>query len=157
MVGTSALLACNQFTRPGPSALVVLCYAAALVLISFTFRAIPMGIVYAIWSGIGMVMIVAVGWLGFGQRLDQPALVGIVLILAGVVVLNPLLHHADPWGLAADAGQSAALSSDRPRAIRSAPGEAGLAERDAAEAVLGVAGLPAAHGAVEAAGDLVVG
>ena len=98
VVGTSALLACNQFTRPGPSALVVLCYSAALVLISFTFRAIPMGIVYAIWSGIGMVMIVAVGWLGFGQRLDQPALVGIVLILAGVVVLNlysTTLTHGD--------------------------------------------------------------
>lgn len=88
VAGTSALLACNQFSRLVPSALVVLCYSAALVLISFTFRAIPMGIVYAIWSGIGMVMIVAVGWLGFGQRLDQPALLGILLILAGVVVLN---------------------------------------------------------------------
>jgi small multidrug resistance pump len=88
VIGTSALLASHQFSRPGPSALVVVCYATALVLISFTFRAIPMGIVYAIWSGIGMVMIVAVGWLGFGQRLDQPALIGVSLILAGVVVLN---------------------------------------------------------------------
>ena len=66
----------------------VVCYAAALVLISFTFRTLPMGIVYAIWSGIGMVMIVAIGWLGFGQRLDQPAVIGVSLILAGVVVLN---------------------------------------------------------------------
>ena len=88
VIGTSALLASHQFSRPGPSALVVVCYTAALVLISFTFQAIPMGIVYAIWSGIGMVMIVAVGWLGFGQRLDQPALIGVSLILAGVVVLN---------------------------------------------------------------------
>jgi small multidrug resistance pump len=87
-IGTSALLACAQFTRPGPSALVVVCYAAALVLISFTFRAMPMGIVYAIWSGIGIVVIVAIGWLGFGQRLDQPALIGILLILAGVLILN---------------------------------------------------------------------
>ena len=71
-----------------PSALVVVCYSAALVLISFTFRAMPMGIVYAIWSGIGMVAIVGIGWLGFGQRLDQPALIGISLILAGVVILN---------------------------------------------------------------------
>ncbi len=88
VIGTSALLACNQFTRPGPSALVVACYAAALVLISITFRTIPMGIVYAIWSGLGIVLIVGVGWIGFGQRLDQPAVIGVALILAGVVVLN---------------------------------------------------------------------
>lgn len=88
VVGTSALLACNQFTRAGPTAVVIACYSAALILISITFRTIPMGIVYAIWSGLGMVMIVAVGWIGFGQRLDQPAVFGIALILAGVVVLN---------------------------------------------------------------------
>ena len=88
VVGTSALLACDRFSRPGPSAVAVACYLAAAVLISFTFRALPMGVVYAIWSGAGMVMIVAIGWLGFGQRLDQPALIGISLILCGVVVLN---------------------------------------------------------------------
>jgi small multidrug resistance pump len=88
VVGTSALLASQQFTRPGPTAVVVGCYAVALALMSITFRTIPMGIVYAIWSGAGMVMIVAVGWVGFGQRLDQPALVGVGLILAGVTVLN---------------------------------------------------------------------
>ncbi len=88
VMGTSALLACDQFTRAGPSVMVVVCYSAALVLISFTFQTMPMGIVYAIWSGVGMVMIVAVGWLGFGQRLDQPALIGIGLILAGVLILN---------------------------------------------------------------------
>jgi len=88
VVGTSALLACDRFSRPGPSAVALACYLAAAVLISFTFRALPMGVVYAIWSGAGMVMIVAIGWLGFGQRLDQPALIGISLILCGVVVLN---------------------------------------------------------------------
>ena len=88
VLGTSALLASQQFTRPGPSAMVVACYGLALILISITFRTIPMGIVYAIWSGIGMVMIVAVGWIAFGQRLDQPTLLGIALILAGVMVLN---------------------------------------------------------------------
>ena len=88
VLGTSALLACEQFSRLGPSALVVACYAAALVLISFSFRTIPMGIVYAIWSGLGMVLIVAVGWIGFGQRLDQPGVLGVGLILAGVLVLN---------------------------------------------------------------------
>jgi small multidrug resistance pump len=88
VVGTSALLASDQLTRAGPTALAVGCYAVALALISVTFRTIPMGVVYALWSGIGMVMIVAVGWIAFGQRLDQPALVGIGLIVAGVAVLN---------------------------------------------------------------------
>ncbi len=88
VVGTSALLASQQFSRPGPTAMVIGCYAMALALMSITFRKLPMGIVYAIWSGVGMVMIVAVGWIVFGQRLDQPALVGIGLILAGVTVLN---------------------------------------------------------------------
>jgi small multidrug resistance pump len=92
VAGTSALLASAQFTRPWPSALVVACYGGALLLISITFRTIPMGIVYAIWSGLGMVLIVAVGWVGFGQRLDQPALLGISLILAGVAVLHLFSH-----------------------------------------------------------------
>ena len=92
----------------------MVCYAAALVLISFTFRAIPMGIVYAIWSGIGMVMIVAVGWLGFGQRLDQPALIGISLILAGVLVLEPLFHQPDPRRLTLSRGSPSASARRSP-------------------------------------------
>ena len=55
VAGTSALLACDRFTRPGPAALVVVCYAVALALISTTFRTLPLGIVYALWSGIGIV------------------------------------------------------------------------------------------------------
>jgi small multidrug resistance pump len=88
VVGTSALLESQQFTRPGPAAMVVVCYGGALFLISITFRIIAIGIVYAIWSGLGIVLIVGVGWLAFGQRLDMPALAGIALILAGVTVLN---------------------------------------------------------------------
>lgn len=88
VLGTSALLACAQFTRAGPAILAVVCYAATLVLVSFTFRALPMGIVYAIWSGFGMVLIVGIGWLAFGQPLDRPAVCGVSLILAGVLVLN---------------------------------------------------------------------
>jgi small multidrug resistance pump len=88
VVGTSALLACQQFTRPGPSLAVVVCYGAALVLISLTFRTLPMGVVYALWSGIGMVLIVTVGWTIFGQRLDPATLCGIALIAVGVTVIN---------------------------------------------------------------------
>jgi small multidrug resistance pump len=86
--GTSALLASEHFTRPMPTVMVFVCYAAALASISLTFRAIPMGIVYAIWSGLGIVLIVAVGWLGFGQRPDLPGAIGLGLILLGVVVIN---------------------------------------------------------------------
>lgn len=88
VVGTSALLACQQFTRPGPSLAVVVCYGAALVLISLTFRTLPMGVVYALWSGIGMVLITALGWLIYKQKLDWPALLGIALIILGVVVIQ---------------------------------------------------------------------
>ncbi len=88
VAGTSALLACDQFSRPGPSAIVILCYTVALALISTTFRTLPLGIVYALWSGIGIVMVASIGWIGFGQRLDAPAVVGVGLILAGVLVVN---------------------------------------------------------------------
>jgi small multidrug resistance pump len=66
VAGTSALFASQHLTRPGSSALAVACYGGSLVLISITFLTIPMGIVYAVWSGIGMVLIVAVGWIAFG-------------------------------------------------------------------------------------------
>jgi len=88
VAGTSALLACQQFTRPGPSIMVAVCYGLALTLISMTFRTLPMGVVYALWSGIGIVMIVGVGWLFFGQRLDLATVCGIALIAAGVTVVN---------------------------------------------------------------------
>lgn len=82
VIGTSALLASQQFTRPLPSALVLIFYGAALFGVSHTFRVIPMGIVHAIWSGLG------IGWLGFGQRLDLPTTIGLGLIVAGVIVAN---------------------------------------------------------------------
>lgn len=88
VAGTSALMACERFTRLGPSAAVVVCYTVALVLISTTFRALPLGIVYALWSGVGIVIVASIGWIGFGQRLDAPAVVGVGLILAGVLVVN---------------------------------------------------------------------
>ena len=88
VAGTSALHASNHFTRVVPTALVFVFYFAALFGVSITFRQIPMGIVYAIWSGAGIVLIAAVGWVGFGQRLDLPAAIGLALIVAGVVIVN---------------------------------------------------------------------
>ncbi len=88
IIGTSALLASATFTRLVPSIVVAVCYACAIFGLAVTFRTIPMGIAYAIWSGLGIVLISTVGWVIFGQRLDLPAILGLGLIVAGVVVVN---------------------------------------------------------------------
>lgn len=88
VIGTAALKASDGFTRLWPSLLVVLGYGTAFFCLSITLRSIPIGVAYAIWSGLGVVLITAVGWLLFGQKLDAPALVGMALIVAGVLVMN---------------------------------------------------------------------
>lgn len=87
-IGTSALQASQQFTRPGPALLSVISYGLSFWLLSLTLRTMPVGIVYAIWAGLGMVLIALIGRLVFGQRLDGPAMIGIGLILAGVAIIN---------------------------------------------------------------------
>ena len=87
-IGTSALNASQQFTRIWPSALVVLAYAASFWFMAVALRTMPVGIVYAIWSGLGIVFIAAIGYVVFGQRLDLPALLGLGLILAGILVIH---------------------------------------------------------------------
>lgn len=88
VIATSALKASEGFTRPLPSLVTAVGYGIAFYCLSLTLRTIPVGIAYAIWSGIGIVLISLVGFLAFRQGLDAPALVGIGLILAGVVVIN---------------------------------------------------------------------
>jgi small multidrug resistance pump len=88
VIATSALKASEGFSRPWPSALVVVGYGLAFYLLSQTLRTIPMGVVYAIWSGAGIVLITLAGYALYRQRLDTPALVGIGLIVAGVVVMQ---------------------------------------------------------------------
>ena len=85
---TAALRACVGFTRLTPSIIVVLGYGAALYFLSLTFSTIPMGVAYAVWSGVGVVLIAIAGWFMYGQQLDLPAFCGIALITAGVIVLN---------------------------------------------------------------------
>mgnify|MGYP001827997464 CR=1 FL=1 len=87
-VGTSALQASQQFTRLGPSILVVVSYGIAFYLLSITLKVMPVGVVYAIWSGLGIVLIAFAGLVIFGQKLDLPAIIGLGLIILGVVVLN---------------------------------------------------------------------
>jgi small multidrug resistance pump len=88
IVGTSALMASAQFTKVVPSLVVAICYSLAILGLAFTFRTIPMGVAYAIWSGMGIVLISSVGWVIFGQKLDTAAVIGLALIVAGVVVVN---------------------------------------------------------------------
>lgn len=87
-VGTSALQASQQFTRLTPSIIVVVAYAAAFYLLSLTLRTMPVGIMYAMWSGLGIVLIALIGFAVFGQKLDWPAILGVALILAGIVVIH---------------------------------------------------------------------
>ncbi|WP_425277591.1 DMT family transporter [Hyphomicrobium nitrativorans] len=88
VVGTSFLQASQQFTRPLPTAIMAICYAASFYCLSISLKVIPVGIAYAIWSGLGIVLISAVGIVVFKQTLDTPALVGLGLIVAGVLVVN---------------------------------------------------------------------
>jgi len=88
VVGTSALKASNGFTVWTPSAVVVVAYAVSFYFLSLALRTIPVGVAYAIWSGVGIVLISAIGWVAFRQRLDAAALTGIALIIAGVAVIN---------------------------------------------------------------------
>jgi small multidrug resistance pump len=87
-IGTSALQASDQFTKPKPLVLTLICYGAAFYFLSLTLRVMPVGVAYAIWSGLGIVLIALIGLAWFGQKLDMPALVGLALIIAGVIVIN---------------------------------------------------------------------
>ncbi|MBY5352840.1 QacE family quaternary ammonium compound efflux SMR transporter [Rhizobium leguminosarum] len=88
VIGTTALQLSQQFTRIGPTTLVLACYAAAFYCLSLTLKSIPVGIAYAIWSALGIVLISSVGLVFFKQRLDLPAIVGLGLIISGVIVVN---------------------------------------------------------------------
>ena len=88
VIATSALKASDGFSKLLPSVITVAGYAVAFYCLSLTLRHIPVGVAYAVWSGLGVVLITAVAWLVFGQKLDLPALIGMGLIVAGVVVMN---------------------------------------------------------------------
>jgi small multidrug resistance pump len=88
VMATSALKASDGFTRLGPSLFVVMGYAVAFYFLSLTLRIMPVGVAYAIWCGVGIVLVALIGWLVLGQKLDGPALGGMALIIAGVAVIN---------------------------------------------------------------------
>lgn len=89
-IGTTALQASQQFTKLGPSLLVIFAYGTAFFLLGLTLKYMPVGIVYAIWSGLGIMFIAIIGFIVFGQRLDLPAVIGLALIIAGILVIHLL-------------------------------------------------------------------
>jgi len=90
VVGSSFLKASNGFTKAVPVAVMIVAYVASFYCLSQALKHFPLGMVYAIWSGIGIVLTAVVGLIVFKQSLDTPAILGIVLIIAGVVVMNVL-------------------------------------------------------------------
>ncbi len=88
VIATTALSRSDSFTRLWPSVVTVVGYVIAFWLLSYPLRVMPTGIVYAIWSGMGIVLISAVAWIWYRQTLDLAAMIGLGLILVGVVVVN---------------------------------------------------------------------
>lgn len=88
IVATSALKASEQFTRLWPSVLVAAGYLTAFYFLSLTLKRMDLGIVYALWSGVGIVLVSVAGFVIYKQKLDLPALIGIAFILVGVVIIN---------------------------------------------------------------------
>ncbi|TNM62778.1 DMT family transporter [Aliirhizobium smilacinae] len=88
VVGTTLLQQSQQFTRILPTLGMALCYGAAFYRLSITLRVLPVGIAYAIWSGLGIVLISVVGLIVFRQSLDMAAMIGLGFIIAGVIIVN---------------------------------------------------------------------
>lgn len=88
VIATSALKASNEFTRLIPFIIVVAGYGTAFYFMTISMRVLPVGIMYAIWSGMGIVLVSIIGWLVYKQTLDLPSMIGMGLIIAGVIVIN---------------------------------------------------------------------
>ncbi|WP_339896823.1 multidrug efflux SMR transporter [uncultured Gilvimarinus sp.] len=88
VIATSALKSAAGFTRLGPSVIVVVGYGIAFYCLSEVVKTLPLGVTYAIWSGVGVALIAVVGWLVFDQKLDAAALLGLGFIVTGVVIIN---------------------------------------------------------------------
>ena len=88
VVATNALKASDGFTRLIPSVIVLLGYGAAFFFLSLVLKVVPVGVAYAIWAGMGIVLVAIVAGITFKQVPDWPAIVGMTLIISGVVVIN---------------------------------------------------------------------
>ena len=87
-IGTTALQASQQFTRLWPSITVVVFYAVSFYFMALALKFMPVGVVYAIWSGLGIVFIAIIGYVVFSQKLDGPAILGLALIITGILIIH---------------------------------------------------------------------
>ena len=90
VIATSALKSSEGFSKPIASVIVVLGFIIAFYCLSLTLKTIPVGIAYAIWSGVGIVLVTIIAWIVFDQKLDVLGIIGSALIMSGVLVLNLL-------------------------------------------------------------------
>lgn len=88
VIGTSALKAAEGFTRLWPSVTVVVSYCLAFYLLGLVLRSMPVGIAYAFWAGLGIVLVTLVGILVYGEKPDLPALLGLAMIVGGVTIIQ---------------------------------------------------------------------
>ncbi|WP_371822370.1 SMR family transporter [Paracoccus sp. C2R09] len=88
VIGTSLLQKSEQFSRILPTMGMAVCYLISFYLLSVSLKVLPLGVAYAIWSALGVALVAMIGLLVFGQRLDLPAILGLGLIVAGVIVIN---------------------------------------------------------------------
>lgn len=88
VVGTLSLKSSNGFTNFMPSIVVIICYGLALYSLSMAIRTIPVGVAYAIWCALGIVLVALISWIKNDQRLDLPAIIGMILIMLGILVMN---------------------------------------------------------------------
>lgn len=96
VIATSALKASMEFTKLVPTLIMIVAYGVAFYCMTLALRTIPLGITYAIWSGLGIVLISLVGVFWYGEKLDWPAILGMTMIISGVVVINlfsKMVHH----------------------------------------------------------------
>ncbi|MBB3060316.1 DMT family transporter [Microbulbifer rhizosphaerae] len=88
VIATTALKASEQFTRPIPTVIVVLGYGTAFYMLSLALRTLPVGIAYAIWAGLGILLVAVAGAVVYRQVPDLPAMIGMAMIVGGVVVIH---------------------------------------------------------------------
>ena len=88
VIATTALKSSEGFSRPLPSIIVVVGYLIAFYFLSLTLKTIPVGVAYAVWSGVGLMLIALVSWWLYGQKLDLATITGMCMIMAGILVIN---------------------------------------------------------------------
>jgi small multidrug resistance pump len=113
-VATIALAASESLSKPLPSIIAVLGFVAAFWLLSFPLRTMPIGIVYAIWSGLSIVLVTAIAWIWAKQALDIPALIGMALITTGVIVINVFSKSEGSAGISADSQEQTCSAAKSP-------------------------------------------